>query len=139
MPRKRRSMGSTVGVHGSIATEGSAAIDTIAILRRAVVHGWDIPQQVMDAIPRIAAGIALSKDSDSRDKLRAIEVVQRLVRDRWEAAIELDRINRLNSGEATERIEIGTTITQEQLNAVADFLESRSVVGGEIGDRTSTG
>jgi hypothetical protein len=130
MPRKKKRLPSSVGKHGSIPTGGDEATQTIAILRRAVVKGWDIPQQVMDAIPRIAAGIALSKETDSRDKLRAIEVVQRLIRDRWEAAIELDRINRLDRGDATERLEIGSTITQEQLNAVADFLESRGKIGG---------
>lgn len=130
MPRKRRRIDSKVGKNGSISTATDDAAKTISILRRAVISGWDIPQQVMDAIPRIAAGIALSKETDSRDKLRAIEVVQRLIRDRWEAAIELDRIHRLERGEATERVEIGSTITQEQLNAVADFLVARSKDGG---------
>jgi len=124
MPRnKRKPKGDKVGKHGTIPIDASAeASAALTILKRAVYNGWEIHPEIIESIPKLAALIIANGESD-RDKLRAMEVLQRLVRDRWEAAIELDRIQRLERGEATERVEIGTTITQEQLNAVADFLD----------------
>lgn len=127
MPRnKKKTTGNKIGKRGSIATDSvSDATSAILILKKAVYQGWEVHPEIIESIPKLAALIIANGESD-RDKLRAMEVLQRLVRDRWEAAIELDRIMRLERGEATERVEIGTTITQEQLNAVADLLDGRS-------------
>ena len=127
MPRnKKKITGNKIGKRGSISTDSvSDATSAIMILKKAVYQGWEVHPEIIESIPKLAALIIANGESD-RDKLRAMEVLQRLVRDRWEAAIELDRIMRLERGDATERVEIGTTITQEQLNAVADLLDGRS-------------
>jgi hypothetical protein len=61
---------------------------------------------------------------DTRTRVRAVEVMAALSRDRVDATVQLDRIYRLEDGTATERVEITADMPEGALEAVA-----RSIAG----------
>lgn len=76
----------------------------LRLLQRAVSEGWQIPDALWRAAPAMCARIMVDDQSDSRDRLRAAEVLAAMARDKVNAAIALDKIERLESGTATDRI-----------------------------------
>jgi hypothetical protein len=78
---------------------------TMRMLAQAVRNQWPIPQAMRDAAPKIASRIAVEGNTD-REKLRAVEVLTAMHRDNINALAMLDKIERLDGGEATERIEL---------------------------------
>ena len=78
---------------------------TMRMLIRAVRERWDIPAEMRLKAPEIATRIATGDGTD-REKLRAIELLAALDRDNINALATLDKIERLEGGEATERIEL---------------------------------
>jgi hypothetical protein len=81
------------------------ARETMQLLKRAVRNRWPIPDQMREVAPKIAARIAVEGKTD-RERLRAIELLASLDRDNIAALATLDKIERLDGGEATERIEL---------------------------------
>ena len=79
--------------------------ETLRMLVRAVRERWDIPPEMRVKAPEIARRIALG-DGTEREKLRAIELLAALDRDNIAALVALDKVERLDGGEATERIEL---------------------------------
>jgi hypothetical protein len=79
--------------------------DTLRMLVQAVRNRWPIPDDLRQAAPMIARRIALQGATD-RERLRAIELLAALDRDNIAALAALDKIERLDGGEATERIEL---------------------------------
>jgi len=72
--------------------------EDIQIIRNAVEQGWDIPPQWRQQLPRIAAQIATDdRANSSRDRLRALEVLVKMLSENVKYAVELDRINRLDA------------------------------------------
>ena len=61
-------------------------------------------------MPEIVAQIMNDGIAPTRDRLRASEVLASLVKHRVEAAIALDKIERLDGGEATERFVVSPEI-----------------------------
>lgn len=78
---------------------------TLQMITQAVRSRWPIPEDIRAAAPLIARKIALNGKSD-RERLRAIELLAALDRDNINALAILDKIERLEGGEATERIEL---------------------------------
>lgn len=78
---------------------------TLRMLTRAVRSRWPIPDDIRQGAPLIARRIALTGRTD-REKLRAIELLAALDRDNIAALAALDKVERLDGGEATERIEL---------------------------------
>jgi len=83
---------------------------SLAVIRRAVEKGWNVPQRIIDQVPEIVAQIMNDDVAHVRDRLRASEVLASLVKHRVEAAIALDKIERLDGGEATERFAVSPEI-----------------------------
>lgn len=79
--------------------------ETLRMLIQAVRNRWAIPEGMRDAAPKIAARIAMSGATE-REKLRAIELLAALDRDNIAALALLDKNERLDGGQATERIEL---------------------------------
>jgi hypothetical protein len=79
--------------------------ETLRMLARAVRNRWPIPDDIRAAAPLIAKRIALTGNND-RERLRAIELLAALDRDNIAALVALDKVERLDGGEATERIEL---------------------------------
>jgi hypothetical protein len=79
--------------------------ETLRMLATAVRNRWPIPEAVRSELPELAARIALNSESD-RDRLRALELLAALDRDNIAALVALDRIERLDGGEATDRVDL---------------------------------
>jgi hypothetical protein len=76
----------------------------LAMIERAVRHGWKIPLEWTDKLPEVAARIAADTGKNDRERLRALELIAALLRDNVAAAVQLDKINRLDAGESTENV-----------------------------------
>lgn len=74
---------------------------SLNLIKRAVEKGWNIPQDWIDRLPAIAAKIATGGGND-RDRLRALEVLKAMLDSRINAAIALDKIERLDGGKPTD-------------------------------------
>lgn len=75
------------------------------MLNRAIRQGWPIGQDTRDRVVPILERLAFDGGTDDRTRLKAIECIRAMCRDNVTDAVELDRIERLESGNATERIE----------------------------------
>lgn len=81
--------------------------DDLNVIKRAVGNGWKIPEQLREALPAMCAKIAIDESKGDRERLRAVEILRSMTRDNVDAAQVVDKIDRLDSGEATDRIELG--------------------------------
>ena len=81
--------------------------ETLRMLQQAVHNGWNIPEEWKAALPRFCMGIILDKTKGDRERLRASEILRSMSRDNLDALQILDKIERLEDGSATERIELG--------------------------------
>jgi hypothetical protein len=72
------------------------------MLRRAVAEGWDVPTEMR----RQAVGVigSLLGSDDERIATRAAEVAVSMVKADVDAAVALDKLERLDAGENTENI-----------------------------------
>jgi hypothetical protein len=77
----------------------------LSTLRQAISNGWKIPEELKEQLPRVIVGMIRDARSD-RERLRAIEVLVAMQRDNVNAFSAADRVQRLDGGEATERIEL---------------------------------
>lgn len=80
--------------------------ESLRLLQRAVSEGWQIPSTVWSSAPDICTRILADENATPRDRLRATEVLAAMARDKVNAAIALDKIERLEGGDATERVVI---------------------------------
>lgn len=96
---------------------------TLAVIQAAVHHGWELSADASAAIPAFLRQILDDPNASVRDRIRASECLAALRRDRVEAAIQLDKITRLDAGTATDRVELLNSITDAQLGAVAKSVK----------------
>ena len=75
--------------------------EAVKVIRQAVVNGWEIPVEVFKEMPTMLADMARSAESP-RDRIRALECLKGMVKDKVEAAKTLDNIERLDAGKPTE-------------------------------------
>ena len=94
----------------ALQIEARGRRSSLIVIQRAVENGWDVPQRIIDQVPEIVAQIMNDQIAPIRDRLRATEVLASLVKHRVEAAIALDKIERLDGGEATERFVVSPEI-----------------------------
>lgn len=73
------------------------------LLRRAVNEGWPISDEIRHDAPGMLESIARTEE-DPRARIKAIEVLRAMAKDNVDAAVALDRVERLEAGEATENI-----------------------------------
>lgn len=98
----------------------------LRLLQRAVTQGWEIPEAVWRAAPGICARILANEGATARDRLRAAEVLAAMARDKVNAAIALDKMERLDDGEATERVVITPEIRARAREIIARRLGNAS-------------
>ena len=94
----------------------------LSCLERAVYGGWDIPAEAAKAAPAFLQDVMNDLNMDTRTRVRAVEVLASLSRDRVDATVQLDRILRLDAGTATDRIEVIHDLGDQALDAVAQSL-----------------
>ena len=95
----------------SLGGQGEPALSdsrqSLQMLQQALGNNWDIPEEWKQALPKFCMSIVLDKSKGDRERLRASEILRAMSRDNVEALTALDRIERLDGGEATDRIELG--------------------------------
>lgn len=118
-PAARPLRGSRGSPHGNIGgTGGSCAMaddsviaslksgigsgETMAMLRRALRSGWRVPDEWKATMPSILHRIASDENASERDRMRAIETLVAMDAKNAEKLVALDKIERIDSGNATE-------------------------------------
>ncbi len=79
---------------------------SLSLIRQAVSNNWEIPDTWKAALPAMCAKIASDESKGDRERLRAVEILRAMQRDNLDAAQVLDRVERLDQGRATDRIEL---------------------------------
>ena len=79
--------------------------EDLRTLTAALRAGWNVPDDVRRDALAVAAGIMREGDH-ARDRIAAVRLLVQMRKDDVEALALLDKIGRLESGEATERIEL---------------------------------
>lgn len=93
----------------------------LRLLQRAVKNNWEIPDYVVSGIPKLLAQLLANPKAHMRDRLRLIEVIATLARDNINLAVSLDRVERLETGRATDHV----IITQEIRELADRIIQSR--------------
>lgn len=93
----------------------------LRLIRRAIHGRWDIPDVLLEQLPKHVTSLLVNARTD-REKLRAAEVIVSMNRDNMNALVQADRIERLDSGQATDRVAILDSMTDEQMLAVAKSI-----------------
>jgi len=75
------------------------------LIRRAIEGRWNIPDELMDQLPRVVTGLIANARSD-RERLRAVEILVAMQRDNLSALQAADRIERLDEGKPTDSIQL---------------------------------
>ena len=101
----------------------------LRLLEAMVYGGWEIPPDVFAEAPRRLAEIIGGVGVATRDRIRAMEALSSLAQQRMDASLQLDRIRRLDNGNATDRVEVMNRISDEQIKAVADSIASMQIKG----------
>ena len=73
---------------------------TLLMLANAVQNQWPIPPAAIEAAPKVAARLLL--EGNDRVKLGAIKLLLAMQKNNIEALVQLDKIERLEAGAATE-------------------------------------
>lgn len=82
--------------------QGLRTSESLRLVRRAVLNKWDIPDEWLPVIPRVAMQILSNSQRCGRERLRAMELIRQLRRDNLDAAAMLDKIERLDANMPTE-------------------------------------
>ena len=77
----------------------------LQMITTAVINGWDIPTMIMREAPKYCAQILVN--GDNREKLRAMELINRMRDSNINAIVAMDRISRLDDGKPTEIYTLG--------------------------------
>jgi hypothetical protein len=86
---------------------------------RAIREGWAIPDVARRAAIARAAQILGDPQSTRREVTRATQTLVIIERLGLDAAVNEDRMNRLDAGTATDRVEVLEGLSDSQLAAVA--------------------
>jgi hypothetical protein len=102
----------------------------LRLIRRAIHGRWDIPDVLLEQLPKHVTALLVGARND-REKLRAAEVLVSMNRDNIAALVHADKIERLDSGKATDRVETMQSISDAQLSAAARIIARRMETDGQ--------
>lgn len=92
------------GGQGELAPKNGR--QALAMLKQAVTNQWEIPEEWKQALPRFCMSIVMDRSKGDRERLRASEILRAMSRDNIDGLQVLDKLERLDDGSATERIEL---------------------------------
>ena len=95
-----------------LLNEASPPRQTMQMLSTAIANGWQIPDSVMRAAPAVVANLLVN--GTDREKLRAAEVLIRMRESNINGLEVADRLERLDSGEATVRVEFAPIVLRSR-------------------------
>ena len=84
----------------------------LATVRRAIREGWDIPEQLLSALPKIAGAMALNAKEKSPVRLKAIATI-------------------IKMKEANDR-QCNVNTVDTQRNRILELIEQRGTGGSDI-------
>jgi hypothetical protein len=90
------------------------------LLQRAVSEGWQIPEWCYRGAPAICTKVLVDEKMPIAYRLRASELLAAMQRDKIQAAIALDRMERLEANEATDRV-----VVTPDIDALAEQIIAR--------------
>jgi hypothetical protein len=93
-----------VGGQGELTPQASRS--SLQMIKQAVANGWDLPAEWKQALPRFCMSIVADRTKGDRERLRATEILRAMQRDNFDGLLALDKLERLDDGTATERIEL---------------------------------
>lgn len=133
----KRSEGRTLGEDQASASafgtpEGGGESKSRADMRlvmRAIRAGWTISPLVKQAVISRAVGVLTKMDSKPRDAARASQTLVAIERLQVDAAAHEDRMQRLDAGEVTDRVEMIESISDDALAAIARTRGARGTRG----------
>lgn len=96
----------------------------LRLIRRAIHGRWQIPDLLLEQLPKHVISLLVNARNE-REKLRAAEVLVAMNRDNIAALVHADKIERLDSGKATDRVETMQSISDAQLSAAAKVISKR--------------
>jgi len=94
--------------------------ESLVMIKRAVTNAWNIPDELKEKIPLMMAKIAVESKLE-RNRIRAVEVLRYMSKDNLDAAVALDRVERLDEGKSTE-------IMSHKVAVVNDAKELRQII-----------
>ena len=94
----------------------------LRMVMAAIRAGWTVDPLVKQAIIGRASRILANPDAKPRDVARASSTLVAIERLTLDAAVQEDRMARLDAGEVTDRVELLDAMTDAQLAAVARVL-----------------
>jgi pyruvate dehydrogenase complex dehydrogenase (E1) component len=77
----------------------------LRLLRRAILRGWQIPEEIYVTLPKVVVNI-LTNATTAREKLAAIKLLTTMHKDNVDTYSVADRTERLDEGQATEIVEL---------------------------------
>ncbi len=80
-------------------------IPDLKMIRRAIINQWDIPAHVYETLPRQVTDILNGADG-VRERIAAAKLLVTMHKDNVDNAVQVDRMDRLDEGKATERFEL---------------------------------
>lgn len=96
----------------------------LRMVMAAIRAGWVVDPVIKGAIVGRASRILANPDAKPRDVARASATLLAVERLTLDAAKEEDRMQRLDAGQATERLEVMEAISDDQLEALARSIAS---------------
>ena len=88
-------------------------IPDIKLLRRAILHQWAIPAHIYATLPQACIDILNGADG-TREKLAAIKLLTTMHKDNVDAFVQVDKMDRLETGQATERYELKPVVFERR-------------------------
>lgn len=77
----------------------------LRLLRRAILRGWQIPEEIYVTLPKVVVNI-LTNATTAREKLAAVKLLTTMHKDNVDTYSVADRTERLDEGQATEIVEL---------------------------------
>jgi hypothetical protein len=94
----------------------------LRLLTRAIREGWDVDPVFKRAAIQRTAQVLADPTANRRDVARATNTLMAIDRLALEAAVEGDRMERLEAGEATDRVQVISDLTDAQMAALAKTI-----------------
>lgn len=80
-------------------------IPDLKLLRRAILNQWAIPAHVYETLPKQVTDILNGADG-VRERIAAAKLLVTMHKDNVDSFVQVDKVDRLDTGMATERFEL---------------------------------
>lgn len=115
-----------------LLTDTGHSRSDLAMIRRAIREGWDIPEQLLSALPKVAGAMALNTQEKTANRLKAIETLIKMKEQN-----EKREHQTVTHPQPQTTINVGVNVdnrTDERRNitlAIAERVRARRVLGSD--------